>query len=303
MSSTTKADLAKEYEEQMKKLQAEYAAKLAAAQPDDKPPKKAPAKKKAAAQPASTDSTNEAVPESPTKRKPEEEAEAPAPKRKAPAKKKEVIDIPFEETAMSIATGTKDTLAGLCKKYGLKVTGKREELQDRLREYMRTHPNPNQPADEAGPSNPGDSDKKAIFASFLGGLGGKPAPKKAAKSAPLVLKKLRANVPRHNIARNRFGNYEHAESKLVFDRDDQCVIGKQDYGSGNIIDLTDEDIETCKQYQFNYRLPENLDANKKGMKVKVDDVEEEVDEEDLAADDAFEDDDDGGEEDPFVDDE
>jgi hypothetical protein len=66
----------------------------------------------------------------------------------------------------------------------------------------------------------------------------------------------------------------------VFDRDDQVVIGKQ-CDDGSIQDLDDDDIETCKKYKFDYRIPENLDKNKKNDDVVI----EEMEEEELGADD------------------
>ncbi len=232
-------------------------------------------------------------------------ASAPAPekkKRAAPAKKKEKEAKecpPFEEVTLPLALQTKDVLAALCKKYGLKVTGKKDELVDRLAEYKKEH------AVEGGGPAPADTpmedvvdDRKTL--NLLGGLGGKPVSKAVKSAIPKVISKLRATAVRHTIARNRFGNYEHAETKLVFDRDDQHVIGKQDYVTGNVVELADEDIEVCKQYQFSYRIPENLDSHKKGLgHVKVEEVDEELNEDDLE-DDGEED---GEEDDPFQDDE
>jgi len=47
--------------------------------------------------------------------------------------------------------------------------------------------------------------------------------------------------------------------------------------------LTVEDIELCKKYKFNYKLPENLNVNKSLDDVNIEEVEEEeeLDEEDI----------------------
>lgn len=218
-------------------------------------------------------------------------------KKAAPKKEKEPkVELPFEEVALPLALQTKDILAALCKKYGLKVTGKKDELVDRLSEYKKAHmPDGAEvpPVEEA----PAPEDERKTL-NLLGGLGGKPVSKAVKSAVPKVISKLRATAVRHTIARNRFGNYEHAETKLVFDRDDQNVIGKQDYMTGNVVELSDEDIELCKQYQFSYRIPENLDSHKKGLgHVKVEEVDDELNEDDLE-DDGEED---GEEDDPFQD--
>jgi hypothetical protein len=59
----------------------------------------------------------------------------------------------------------------------------------------------------------------------------------------------------HNIRRNKYDNYEHAETGFVFDDVSKIVIGKQS-DTGEIIALTPADIESCIQYKFGYMLPE-----------------------------------------------
>ena len=225
-------------------------------------------------------------------------------KKKSPAKKakkeeEEKISIPFEETQSDLVGAKKDQLAVWCKKYGLKSTGKVDELMSRLIDYKKEHPPVNDKEEET-------VTKPTPVRSLLqrGGLlnGVKSTPKKSAP-APVqtpVMKKFLANKPNYVLSRNKFGNYEDPKTGLVFDKDDKIVIGKQD-ASGTILDLTDEDIEACKQYKYNYRLPENLDAHKKGLKhVKVEEVEEELNEDDLGEDFSG---DEGAEEDEFVDEE
>lgn len=237
----------------------------------------------------------------------EEKAEEKKKEKKTPVKKEKKDALPFTDFLDPLAN--KDMLAALCRKYGLKVTGKVAELRARLEEYRAEHPAPqtgDQDMSEAGPSNR-EEKKSATPLNILSGLGGKTNTKKEKKGAmPPVLKKLKANAQRHVVARNRFGNYEHAETRLIFDPDDRMVVGRQDYASGNVLELTDEDIEVCKQYKFNYRLPENLDSNKKGLKdIKVGEADDELNEEDLEEgfEEELEDDDEGAEEDPFGDDE
>ncbi len=285
-----------------------------------KAPKKprAPAKKKDAVVDAA-DSTNETAPasdeapkevkKSSTKKEKEPmqvDGEEQPKETKKPSTKKEKepkVELPFTDVIDPMAN--KDILAAMCRKYGVKVTGKVAELRTRLEEYRAAHPDPNAPqSDGAGPSSA--SERPTAQLNILNGLGGKASTKKAPKGTmPPVLKKLKANAQRHVVARNRFGNYEHAETHLVFDPEDRMVVGRQDYTSGHVLELCDEDIEICKQYKFNYRLPENLDSNKKGLKdIKVGEADDELNEEDLEND-AFEEEgeEDGEEEDPFADEE
>ena len=88
------------------------------------------------------------------------------------------------------------------------------------------------------------------------------------------------------IKKNKYNNYEHLETKLVFDNNTKMVIGKQeDDGVVNLC-LSNEDIELCNKYKFKYNLPEILEFRKKvGDKTKEveeedEEVEEEVEEED-----------------------
>lgn len=74
-----------------------------------------------------------------------------------------------------------------------------------------------------------------------------------------ILDKLLKNRPQLNIRRNLFGNYEHVETKFVFNEVSQKVVGKQEE-DGKISDLTAEDIELCQEHNFTYDLPENLNV-------------------------------------------
>jgi hypothetical protein len=85
------------------------------------------------------------------------------------------------------------------------------------------------------------------------------------------------------IRKNKYGNFEHMQTRLVFNTD-KMVYGKQT-DEPSILPLTAEDIEVCKRYKFNYKLPENLNVNKSLDDIKIDDMEEEeLDEEDIEED-------------------
>ena len=59
------------------------------------------------------------------------------------------------------------------------------------------------------------------------------------------------------ISKNKYGYYEHSETRFVFNKTDKVVIGKQLDG-GDIAELTFTDIEKCNQFNFEYVLPDNL---------------------------------------------
>lgn len=52
------------------------------------------------------------------------------------------------------------------------------------------------------------------------------------------------------LSKNAHGNYEHAETHLVFTRETGKVAGKQ--VGDKVEPLTAEDIEVCKKYNFNH---------------------------------------------------
>jgi len=100
-----------------------------------------------------------------------------------------------------------------------------------------------------------------------------------------VIKKLVEKIPPIQIKKNSFGNYEHSDSKLVFNNSTKRAFGTQN-PDGTISELTPEDIDLCHKYKFTYDIPENLDKklniNDEEDEELDDDeevVEEEVDEE------------------------
>ena len=141
----------------------------------------------------------------------------------------------------------KAELTSLCKKRGVKCSGSKNELLERLQGKEK-----------------GKTSKKTNV-------------KKGEKT---VLSSYKIQI---NVSRNKWNNFEHSESMLVFDKISQKVIGKQDRDSCMVYTLTEEDIEECKKYNFEWILPENLDAYKNNLDdVKVKGMEEDdVKEEDL----------------------
>ena len=112
-------------------------------------------------------------------------------------------------------------LKALCKKKGFKVSGTKAELIYRL-----LHNGENK-------AKQTKNNKKII------------------KKTPPVINKLSDNISTIQIRRNSFGNFEHSETKFIFNKDTQQVIGKQT-DDGTISDLEKKDIELCNKFKFKY---------------------------------------------------
>ena len=178
-----------------------------------------------------------------TTTKTEKKTEKPAEKKTTT--KKEKTNVPEAEgNAMSagvLAGMKKDELVALAKSRGLSHTGTKDVIIARL---------------TGGGKAP--SEKSAVPAK-------KPAEEKVAPKVTPIIKQS-AEI---RIGQNKFKNYEHNESGLVFDNINGKVIGKQNV-DGTISTLSDADIEQCKKYGFTFIMPSNL--NKKEA---VDDEEPE----------------------------
>ena len=163
-----------------------------------------------------------------------------------------------EITKEKIMIATKDMLAAMCKKKGLKMSGKKEELVSRLLDSLSSSS-----ATASAPAKPSSNSKK--------------------DDSPVV-KAAKASIGELAIRRNKHGNFEHMQTGLVFNTEKQ-VYGKQ-LDSGEVKALTSEDIETCKKYKFPFKLPDNLNVNKSLDDIKVDEIEEEeeLDDEDIEED-------------------
>jgi hypothetical protein len=157
--------------------------------------------------------------------------------------KKEVKDIPPLNELCSLS---RPELAALCKQNKLLATGTKEALICRLAKI--------------------NSDKYKTEVK-------KVLPKFQKKSD--VLSVVKKYVPIINVRRNKWGNYEHIETSLVFNQE-HSVYAKQNK-DGTIDNLTPEDIEKCKQFKFDWVLPENLNWNKKSLDdVKIEELDNDI---------------------------
>lgn len=60
-----------------------------------------------------------------------------------------------------------------------------------------------------------------------------------------------AKKERPKFAQNDHGNYEHKETGLVINPKTKQIFGKQDE-EGDVLALTDKDVEVCKKYNFKF---------------------------------------------------
>lgn len=109
----------------------------------------------------------------------------------------------------------------------------------------------------------------------------KPAEKKSKEDVLISKEELKEKIDQRRttveIAKNKFGNYEHSQSGIVLDRVSQEAIGKQS-PDGKIIPLTHEDIEMCKVLNFKYKLPNNIVSNSSRTVTVKDDDDDDSDE-------------------------
>lgn len=164
----------------------------------------------------------------------------------------------------------KNELTALCKKKGVKCSGKKEELVQRL---LGTEKKENKEGAKEGVTKVDKSSRKTPL---------RTEPKKV----PPVIQKLKNNIPIMCVRRNAYGNYCNPETSMVFDKDTLMVIGKEDK-NGKVQELTDADIQVCKKYNMKYELPSNMDGTADLARVKVEELEDaepEVEEDDVVED-------------------
>lgn len=162
----------------------------------------------------------------------------------------------------SLEKMTKPLLVEICKEKGIRHTGTKVEVVDRILESV---------------ANVGGVKIVKVVESK----------KKKVESKPIQQQKtdvkeiLRSKVETISIKRNKYGNYEHSVSRIVFDKINQDAIGTQN-DNGTINSLTQKDIEECKKYKFKYQLPSNLDKrNVAATKDDDSDIESDIEKQDV----------------------
>jgi hypothetical protein len=183
----------------------------------------------------------------------------------------QTTNTPEENTLLKLS---KTELIEMCKGKGLKIAGSKNDLAHRISES--------------------EKNKSVLFQS----KDKNSAPNKIAS----VVSKLVEKIPVIEIKKNKFGNYEHLESSLVYDNKTQKMYGKQN-PDGSISKLTKDDINTCNKFKFSYTIPDNLvedyeddEDDDAELDSKEEDVEEEEEEEEEEEDEEEEEEDEDEEE-------
>ena len=126
---------------------------------------------------------------------------------------------------------TKNELVDICKEKKIKHTGTKPEIIDRLLENKN---------------------------------------KVVVEKPKSISEKIQTTLETIQIRKNKFGHYEHFETSIVFDKNNQNAIGTQNT-NGKIDTLTQEDIEQCKKYKFKFQLPSNITSKKSSQPSKTQD--------------------------------
>ena len=130
-------------------------------------------------------------------------------------------------------------LKAMCKAVGLAVGGKKQELIDRLVSFQTQK------------NTIGNNLSNATASKSEATVVTKPKKKRSPNRMPSI------PISSIQIKKNEHGNYEHPETKLIFDRESKQVIGKQQQ-DGTISKLTEQDIQQCDQFKFTYIMPETI---------------------------------------------
>lgn len=161
----------------------------------------------------------------------------------------------FSNTLKKYNDMKKPELVSLCKVEGFKSSGNKQTLIDNIINKIK-------------------EDVKITT---------KPKKKMSPGTKQTIIDKLKKEAPAVVIRRNEHGNYEHSETGFLFDPVQKLVIGKQS-PDGTVIDISKDDIELCKKYNFNYNIPFVLDNKGETTETKV--VDELLDEEAMQCDDS-----------------
>jgi hypothetical protein len=160
------------------------------------------------------------------------------------------------------------TLKGILKSLGLKVSGKKADLLSRI---MNSDKEPKKSPSRKSPAKTSSSKKK--------------------KQTRLLPVNGKVELQKRQIHFKKIDDFHvHEDSNLIIDSETKMIIGKYDIDTKSMVNLTESDIETCKQYKFRYNVPDNLsstnskkeDSNK--LKDKLSDILKEESQESITED-------------------
>lgn len=104
------------------------------------------------------------------------------------------------------------------------------------------------------------------------------------ESESKAVQKVADTAPVFNVKLNTWRNYElvidNKNVGLVFDRETEKVRGRQSPNSKDVLPLTAEDIETCRELGLQYNLPVNMTSNADKEEDDDDEIQDSDEEED-----------------------
>lgn len=90
---------------------------------------------------------------------------------------------------------------------------------------------------------------------------------------PLKIDELIESRTEHlQIDKNKWGNYQHTPTGLLYDPKSEMIYGKQ-LPDGSIAELSLNDIEICKSFRVGYQLPQKLGDITSEQQVLVEDAD------------------------------
>ena len=172
--------------------------------------------------------------------------------------KKEEKVIDTELTVEKISKSTVSELKAFCRLKNLKLTGKKEDLVSRLLNFLNGRKESSSSNSLPAPKTVSNMNVKEQKRNMVSEVAKKTSERSTEKIA---------------IRKNKFGNFEHLTTKMVFNPKNETVIGTQNV-NGTVDPLIDADIEICKQFNFKYTLPFNLDTKENINNIKVEDLDD-----------------------------
>ena len=161
----------------------------------------------------------------------------------------------------------KTDLQFICRKLSLRSSGTKEQLV----EYITEHHNSSNKKTEKVDKKPLKSKNMSGKKPKLDDIEDENDDEEDLNSKPSLLsKKILHQKPKLQFLKNKYGNFEHTETHFILDENTKKVIGKQQ--GDNVVNITFNDIELCKMYGLEYKIPLNLND-------KNDDKNEEVEDE------------------------
>ena len=161
----------------------------------------------------------------------------------------------------SISNKSKKELISLCEEINLDTVGKKDDLINRLiKQWKKENKLSKNPElfkfKNEDKSEYTDSEKR---------------------NTTIETHSIKTMITKVVIMMNDYGNYVHNPTGLVFDKSSECVVGKQEE-NGDITDLTEDDLELCKQYKFKYNQPIFIEENEEDELVEYEEEENEDEE-------------------------